>query len=435
MPSAPDHQVDVSTTECDHQNPFCICNTEDEERSQMLRKYLDLLAGAGWDDVLLMPVTNDGKAPAIQDQFGLDDPRAKELLHSPDEAVEAIRSGSHGFVLYAGRAEHGTEELVFTDHDDLDLWPPSETPNTLLVRSGSGTGYHQTYRNSGSVDNARGKGELAGAGEIRAKNWYVVVPGSIHPSGGIYHQVQNPGIETIREEHIPLELRPSDGSHTASPHGDPEPLESDDIEDLPEGFDPNAVTNEWRTTLQEVRIVSDKLDRLLSVYNPGNSYPSTSEADMATVSMLLVWGFSEVDIADIIRACRPRKKLQNRDDYLRDTIMNTALTRVTPVDPELGRVWIKSAKENGGRPVFHESTLINLQNSMEYLDGEATVTTIVDEGLIKWRGSKRTSVMKRVRRALRALERAGYVTSVERGATIWRDDGFLTLDLPHRTRL
>lgn len=435
MPSEPDQGIDVSASKCNHQNPVCICNTSDEERGQLLREYLDALAVAGWDDVLLMPLTDDGKAPAIRDRFGLDDPRAKELLHSADEAVEAIQSGSRGFVLYAGREEHRTEELVFTDHDDLDLWPPSETPSTLLVRSGSGNGYHQTYRNSGSVDNARGKGELAGAGEIRAKNWYVVVPGSIHPSGGIYHPVQNPGIETIREEHIPLGLRPSSGSNTAFYHGDPDPLDPVDIEDLPDDFNPDAVTNEWGATVQEVRLVSKKLDRLLSVYNPGRSYPSTSEADMATVSMLLVWGFSEVDIADIMRACRPREKLRNRDDYLRDTIRNTALTRITPVDPDLGRVWIESAKENGGQPVFHESTLINLQNSMELLGGEATVSTIVDEGLIQWRNSKQRSVMKRVRRALKCLERAGYVTSVDRGATIWCDDGFLDLDLPHNTRL
>ncbi|ACV10294.1 hypothetical protein Huta_0105 [Halorhabdus utahensis DSM 12940] len=382
-----------------------------------------------------MPLTDDSKNPAIRDRFGLDNPRAKELLRPPDEAVEAIRSGSRGFVLYAGRPEHGTEELVFTDHDDVGLWPPNETPRTLLVRSGSGTGYHQTYRNSGSVDNAHGKGELAGAGEIRAKNWYVVAPGSIHPSGGIYHQVQNPGIGTIREEHIPPELRPSNGASKGSSHGDPKPLEPDDIEDLGKDFDPDAVTNEWGATVQEARIVSKKLDHLLSTYNPGGSYPSTSEADMATVSMLLVWGFSEVDIADIMRACRPRVKLRDRDDYLTNTITNTALTRINPVDPDLGRIWIESAKENGGRPVFHEATLITLQNSMELLGGEATVSTIVNEGLIQWRGSKERSVMKRVRRALKCLERAGYVTSVDRGATIWYDDGFLDLDLPHNTRL
>lgn len=72
---------------------------------------------------------------------------------------------------------------------------------------------------------------------------------------------------------------------------------------------------------------------------------------------------------------------------------------------------------------------------MELLNGEATVSTTVDDGLIGWRDSKRTSVMKRVRRALRGLERAGYVTSMDRGATIWCDDGFLDLDLPHNTRL
>lgn len=435
MPSDSILRDDVSGTNCIHQNTVCVCNTNDKRRSQILREYLDALAVAGWDDVLLMPVTDDGKAPAIRGQFGLDDPRAKNLLHTSDEAVKAIQNGGRGFVLYAGRPDHRTEGLVFTDHDDLDLWPPSETPRTLLVQSGSGTGYHQTYHNSGSVGNARGKDELAGAGEVRADNWYVVVPGSIHPSGGIYHPVQNPGIGTLREKHLPPELRPSNEPNTDSCCGDPEPLDSYEIEDLPEGFDLDTVTNEWGATLQEVRVVSGKLDRLLSVYNPENSYPSTSEADMATVSLLLVWGFIEVDIANIIRACRPREKLRSRNDYLKNTIANTALTRITQVDPALGRVWIESAIENGGRPKFQESTLINLQNSMELLGGEATVSTIVDEGLIQWRNSQRRSVMKRVRRALKALERAGYVTSANRGATIWRTEGFLDLQLPHNTRL
>lgn len=309
----------------------------------------------------------------------------------------SARSGTEIVASFCTRSpEHGTEGLVFTDHDDLDLLTPDKTPDTLLVMSGSGSGYHQTYRNSGSVRNAHGKGELVGAGEIRAENWYVVVPGSIHPSGGIYHLVENPGINELREDHIPHELRPADGTSTTSGYGTPEPVDPEDIETLPSGFDPNTVTNEWGSSLKDVRIVSGKLDRLLSTFNPGQSYPSTSEADMATVSMLLVWGFSEVDIADIVRACRSREKLRDRDDYLTTTITNTALTRIAPVDPDFGRVWIESAKENGGRPVFRESTLISLQNSMEVLDGEATVSTIVDKGLIKWRDSKRRSVMKRV---------------------------------------
>ncbi len=426
-----DRTTDVSPTNCTHQNPICICNTSNEKRSQYLQEYLDALADAGWDNLLLMPLSEEGKGPAIQGRFGLDDPRADNLLQTPVEAINAVRDGSRGFVLYAGRSEHGTTGLVFTDHDNINLWPPSETPETLLVMSGSGNGYHQTYRNDGSVRNALGKGELAGAGEVRAENWFVVVPGSIHPSGGVYHVTRNPGLTELSKRHLPQSLRPSGSSNQPARHQSPEILSPDDIEGLPTGFTPGTVTNEWGETLNDVRIVSDKLDQLLSSHNPGGSYPSTSEADMATVSMLLIWGFSESDIVDIIRKCRPREKLRNREDYIRRTIENTALTQVNQVDPELGRVWIESAKENGGRPVFHDSTLITLQSSLAILGGEATVSKIVDKGLVKCRNSKRKSVMKRVRRALKALERAGYVTRVERGATLWCDNGFIDLTLPH----
>jgi len=202
-----------------------------------------------------------------------------------------------------------------------------------------------------------------------------------------------------------------------------------DMEDLPSDFEPNTVTNSWGATLEETRSVSRKLDKLLSPSDDG--YESTSEADMATVALLLLWGFNEDDIADILRACRPREKL-NRDDYVRRTITNTALTETAPVDPDLGWAWIESVKQNDvERPTFSEFTLLQLRYALEDEGGEATVAQLTDSVFVDWMGSKRDSVMKRLRRALKWLETAGYVTSVDNGAIIWRDDGLTSLTLPH----
>lgn len=424
-------RTEVSRDDCphDHDNPYCQCNTSREERSQMLREFLDALSPVS-SNPRLMPLGDDGKNPIIKGECRLNTDEAKSFLVSGEEAVRRIREeGENGFFIYAGKPEHGTEELVFADRDDPSRWPFID--DTLRVLSGSGEGDHETYINAGKVQNAEGKGELDSAGGVRAHNWGVVVPGSIHPSGGIYDIVSTPGIAKLHADDLPQELRKGTISTGSLRETEPKPLDPEDIETLPEDFDADSVTNEWGVSLREVRIVSGKLDKLLAVFNPGDDYESTSEADMATVSMLLIWGFSENDIANVLRAYRARKKIQMREDYIRRTIRQTALTKTVPLDPALGRALVESAKQNGGRPTVHEATLLNVKVSLQLLGGEATVSQLVDKGVIDWKKAKRSSVMKRVRRALKVLENAGYTSRMDRGVTLWCDDGLDSLLLPH----
>lgn len=395
----------------------------------MLREFLDAISSVS-PNPRLMPLGDDGKNPVIKDKCQLDSPEARSLLVSGEEAIRRFREqGVNGFFIYAGKAEHGTEELVFADRDDPSRWPFID--DTLRVCSGSGEGDHKTFINAGGVQNAKGKGELQKAGGMRADNWGVVVPGSIHPTGGIYHIISNPRLARLHPEDLPPELQKGAVSSRSTSESQPEPLDPEGIDTLPENFDVNSVTTEWGVPLRDIRLVSEKLDNLLSTFNPEDKYPSTSEADMATVSMLLIWGFSEDDIADIHRVCRARKKIQRREDYVRRTITRTTLTKTNPLDPAIGRALVESANENGGRPPVHEATLLKVRISLQLLAGEATVSQLVDEGVVDWKDAKRSSVMKRVRRAMKVLENAGYVSQIKRGATLWRDEGLDSLTLPH----
>lgn len=204
---------------CDHENDLCTCNVSNDERAGLLKEYLNALADSDWQNIRLMPLDSEGKGPIIQNRCSLDTDEAESLLVRGGTAIQQIRrDGVRGFCLYAGKPSHGTERLVFTDHDLPDLFPADS--NTLTVKSGSGTGYHQTFENNGSVKNSKGKDDLDQAGEVRAQNWYVVLPGSIHPSGGIYHVVSNPGVAPLERGDLPEELTPNDqrnASHDSPP--------------------------------------------------------------------------------------------------------------------------------------------------------------------------------------------------------------------------
>lgn len=138
--------------------------------------------------------------------------------------------------------------MVFADHDDLSKFPLRTLPETLTVCSGSGEGYHETFFNSGDVGNAIGKDDYEGAGEIRAHNWLVVTPGSIHPSGGIYHTTDFNTIETLHNEDIPqgLKKRERVTDNTGS-------ISENDLEEISKEIDDTTVgiaesyLNEWKS--------------------------------------------------------------------------------------------------------------------------------------------------------------------------------------------
>lgn len=242
-------------TNCE--NPICIHNTTDEERAEFLKDYIRSLPV----EPLLMPRTEDGKKPLIAEkEITLDSEKGQKLLVSPTEAIRRIREeGATGFCLYAGKPTHNTEQLVFADHDNMDKFPLDTLPDTLTVRSGSGEGYHETFLNQG-VENAKGKEEYSGAGEIRASNWLVVTPGSVHPSGGIYHTVQYRDLATLSNELLPSELKQSQYSSGS----DDEPVNEEDLEDITVDSDTVRIAqqylNEWKTdNLSAFYCIKDRL--------------------------------------------------------------------------------------------------------------------------------------------------------------------------------
>jgi hypothetical protein len=161
------------------------------------------------------------------------------LLVSGPEAVSQLRNGqSNGFCIYAGRESHNTQNLVFTDHDDPDRFHPDTLPDTLLAQSGSGTGYRQTYINAGDVSNSRATGDLDKAGEIRAHNWYIVTPGSAHPSGGIYHLLNDHPPTKLSTDDLRPELQANtcDGKNP-----DDLPVTGDETDQLSKQIDQEAV--------------------------------------------------------------------------------------------------------------------------------------------------------------------------------------------------
>ena len=191
-----------------HQN-----SVTDFDRAGMLREYLDAVTREFGTTPKLMPLGEEGKEPVIEGRCRLHTEKARRLLVDGYDAVDRIRTrGDRGFCMYAGKPTHGTEEIVFIDHDDLDEFPaPTATP-TLEVRSGGG-GMHETYRNAGDVANAR-VGDAAG--EVRALNWYVILPGSIHSSGGVYHIAEDRPIATLADADLDDSIRPSEVAHPDS---------------------------------------------------------------------------------------------------------------------------------------------------------------------------------------------------------------------------
>lgn len=379
----------------DHRNIHCRCNTSDDERAEMLKEYLKAIEEVA-PNIRLLPLGED-KAPKIMGQCRLHDNEAIDMLHTPNEAIDALRDGHPGFAIYAGNETHGTGKLCFTDNDDIEAWPADR--NTVTVVSGSGDSAHQTFINDGTVENAK----AGGAGSLRAENWYVVAPGSIHPSGGIYHLEYNPGLIELSSEDLPDELKSSTDTS-----GSPERV---DIDSLDGDFVSDEVKNSWDDprTLGEIRQVSSKLDGLLKMFNPGGKYPSTSEADMATVSMLLHWGFDEDDIADILKDCRGRRKLK-RDDYVQDTIHRTSRTEKHPVDPQLGPVVVDEALDNGGKPPVSPNNIQLAVSALQGLGGRASTADLAESGIVPWGDEKFDSVKRRVRRAMKLLDKAGYVS-------------------------
>jgi len=302
--------------------PTDVCrHSPDHERAAEFGALLDCLEAEGIDvdQLRFMPVDADTKAPAIEGTARLESREADLLLHTADEAYIAICQGHAGFALYFGRDDHGTEDLVAVDVDDPETFPCESFPDTLTIQSGSGAGEHLYYRNAGDVKRAKGKDGVDG--EVRARNWFVKVPGSIHPSGGVYTVTEDRPLQELAHEDIPEPLQPGTTADT-------------DVVDLdpPEDLATATFENDFGMGLEEIRERDEKLDALLThLEPPGYGYPSPSEADFATAGKLWFWRFDEQQIANIMRRHRRRGKIVDRDDYLATTVSKAATgERVDP---------------------------------------------------------------------------------------------------------
>lgn len=192
-----------------HTNPIDASEVTDEERAGLLDEWLSHFEEEFGERPMLMPL-GEGKDPIIKNKCRLDSSRGRNFLCHPDEALRRMRNGERGFCVYGGKESHNTEDAVFVDHDDTNEFPAPTGKPTLEVLSGSGRGSHETYRNDAEnpIRNAKA-GVNNDAGEIRAHNLYVLVPGSIHPSGGVYHTVEERSIDTISDNDLSDEQRPS----------------------------------------------------------------------------------------------------------------------------------------------------------------------------------------------------------------------------------
>lgn len=324
---------DESACDCDHANPLCDCHVSDADRADLLEEYLTWFAAEFGERPLLMPVGHD-KRPIIEGRCSLDSDSGRGYLTEPGEAIRQIRENGHpGYVIYAGKPDHRTDDVAFVEVDCPIAYDFETLPPTLMVLSGSGVGPHLTFRNAGDVRNATIKGEPVTEGEseigsIRASNHYVVAPGTIHPSGGIYHVIGDGPVAEIADDDLPEHMTPVadvDGSGP-SPDGDlPEPTFTVDDE-IEEG---TRFESELGVDLDTLRDRIPALDAALE----GADEQDRSGADWFVAATLWEHRFTKADIAQIIRLHRPyHKTTTRRGDYLLPTVEKVA-RKVDRIDP------------------------------------------------------------------------------------------------------
>lgn len=308
------------------ENPIQVNEVSDEIRAALLQEYLQSIQNL-CPNPLLMPL-DEGKEPKIIGQCKLDSSEADSFLHTPSQAVDAVRNGHTGFALYAGKERHHTENIVLVDHDDLDRFPLDTLRDTLTVRTGS-AGFHETFVTPSDDHVANARGDW---GEMRSENWYCVLPGSVHKSGGVYHisRLREPSM--LSEDAVPERLKPAGRDDNGS-----ENVEIDFDANEGDGYDGSGEhTNLLGVSLQECRERDYQLDQLLSQQYPDylqGTGDSQSEIDLRLVSKLRYHHFTPHQIGQLWKEHRWRDKL-NRTDYVRGTIQEggTHGDRFTPAD-------------------------------------------------------------------------------------------------------
>jgi len=250
----------------------------------------------------LIPLVKNGKEPDVPFGESWKDPKYKL---TGGQATERLKQDLNVGVVATEK------DLVLFDFDDPEKFVFPKETLTVKTRNGK---LHKYFLNSGDVKNADGKGQYTKCGEVRA-NWkYVVAPGSYVPSDvegcdGVYHVIKERPLAPLSSEELPKEFQPSTVSDSTSP--------------IVAVSMAGSFRNQYGWSLEDIRTRDEKLDGLLK--NSDSGYPSASEADMATLSKLLYWGYGEGEAVDILQHFRGREKL-NREDYLKMTVSKIGKT-------------------------------------------------------------------------------------------------------------
>lgn len=272
-------------------------------------RWLEFLPWEPW----LFPVRRHSKKPDVPE--GESWKSAKYRL-TVKQARQRIIKGLNVGVAATGR------DFVFVDFDDPEKFTLSIETLTTLTRNGK---LHKYYINGGDVKNADGKDRYKGCGEVRAEWKYVLAPGSYVPpdekarpgATGLYKVVVAKSPAMLYAKDLPLEFQPR----------------APEKEDTSKPVMSGSFRNQYGWSIEDLRKRDDKLDELLSTLHPAG-YPSPSEADMATLSKLLFWGYTEGEAVDVLKSFRSRGKL-GRDDYIKTTLSKVSVTKTIAdlVDP------------------------------------------------------------------------------------------------------
>jgi hypothetical protein len=308
----------------------------------------------------LIPLCKNSKDPNVVQGESWKDEKYKLTV---DQARELIKDGFNVGIVATGH------DIVIFDLDNPEKYTFSKETLTVKTRSGK---LHKYFLNDGSVKNADGKGQYKKCGEVRAEWKYVVCPGSYVPcdtadGDGVYRVIVAIAPVFLCSEELPKEFQPSITDNAN--------LKVSAVNMT------GSFRNQYGWSLEDIREHDEKLDSLLK--NSDTGYASASEADMATLSKLLYWGYMEGEAVDILQHSRSREKL-NREDYLRmtlakigktDTIANHVnVKRWTPKmeKQEASLATATATKEKKGKPRLKDSGLLeNGCFEAIYNDGKA----------------------------------------------------------------
>lgn len=242
---------------------------------------------------IFIPIVSNGKKPDVP----LGESWKNPQYHlTPSQALDRLKEGKNVGVV-------ANDWLVIIDLDNPDKFKLNIKTLTVETRNGK---LHMYYQNAGDVENAVGKNTLAKCGEARAEWQYVLAPGSYVPTdddkiakgNGLYHIIDTSPLATLHKKDLPEDFIPT----------------STTIEVNPEVLNAQFTTrNKHGWSLEEIRQRDKKLDELLNNQLAGK--PSNSEADMATLTKLLFWEFTEGEAVAILKKYRYRPKLE-RSDYI-----------------------------------------------------------------------------------------------------------------------